>query len=199
MEHSHSRQYEARKIRRPGNRKSKLVDNFNIFIYVLIRHPGLLLTGLFTILIGITALALYSLGDVGSKDKVEPPEIPAVVAKPMTRPSENNNPTPLWMIAAIALSCASGCLMILRLVNHQVSTADKPITSPRAKSRTLNSSPIVAPLEPRLRKSDTPETVIPSEDMHPLDKRQEILAELMDIRQKNSWSAILLSKSQPGS
>lgn len=200
MEHSQSRQYERRPIRRVTNKRSGLVRSWKIFIYGLMGHPGLLFTGLFAILTGIAALAWYTLVDVGSKEQVERPEIPAVVAKPMTRSSQKNNPTPLWMVGAIALSCASGCLIILRLVNSRVVTVYKPTTSPTREVRNLNSSPmVVVPLPPTLQESDSLETVLASEDMQPLDKRQKILAQLMDIRQKNSWSAILLSKSHPGS
>ena len=204
MEHSQSRQYERRPIRRVTKKRSGLVRSWKILIYGLMGHPGLLFTGLLAILIGIASLAWYTLVNVGSKEQVERPEILAVVAKPMTRSSQKNNPTPLWIVGAIALSCASGCLIILRLVNGEVLTVYKPtykpITSPTREVRNLNSSPmVVVPLAPAPQESDSLETVLPSEDMQPLDKRQKILAQLMDIRQKNSWSAILLSKSHPGS
>lgn len=204
MEHSQSRQYERRPVRRVTKKTSGLVRSWKIFIYGLMGHPGLLFTGLLAILIGIASLAWYTLVNVGSKEQVERSEILAVVAKPMTSSSQKNNPTRLWIVGAIALSCATGCLIILRLVNGQVLTfykpTYKPITSPTREVRNLNSSPIVVvPLAPAPQESDSLETVLPSEDMQALDKRQKILAQLMDIRHNNSWSAILLSKSHPGS
>ncbi|TVP59533.1 MAG: hypothetical protein EA343_19705 [Nodularia sp. (in: Bacteria)] len=211
MQHTQSVQDEPNRVRRQTKRKSRLIRSPNILIYLLTRHPGLLLIGLLTMLIGTAALALYSLGYVSSADKVEIEEIPAVVAKPITISSENRNPTPFWMVVAIALSCASGCFIIVRLANRpnqrqQVrkpikrDCASRPLTSkhrPKPEPTTLKSQPVFVPLQPlkpmtsRRAKSQSPVTVLSSEHRHPLDKSQETLADLMDIRKQNSLSTIL--------
>lgn len=175
MEHTQSAQDEPNQVRRRSQSKSGLIGKSNLLIYLLTRHPGLLLIGLLTMLIGTAALALYSLGYAGSTDNVElVEEIPAVVAKPII-PSENSNPTPLWLIAAIAFSCASGCFIIVRLVNgsNQSPQVRKPIKrdtgvrvasqrersygaansltpnhSPEWKPTTLKSPPVFVPLQP---------------------------------------------------
>ncbi|MDB9375111.1 hypothetical protein [Nodularia sphaerocarpa] len=164
-------------------------------------------------LIGTASLALYSLGYAGSADNVEPEEIPAVVEKPITTSSEHSNPTPLWLVVAIALCCASGCWIILRLVNEtqqdqQVrkpvkgdrTSRPRPLTPnyrPRWEPTTLKNPPVFIPVPsrqhimPRRAKSPTLVTILPSQHRHLLDKRQETLAEFMDLRKQNSLSTIL--------
>ncbi len=215
MEHTHSLQDEPNPVRRQTKSQSGLIGSSKIFIYLLIRHPGLLLTGLLTMLIGTAALALYSLGYAGNADHVEiVEEIPAVVAKPIVTSSEHSNPTPLWLIAAIALSCASGCFMIVRLVNgpnkspqvrkpikrdgsSRASRPLKPSHSPEWEPKTVKNAPVFVPLRPlkpmlpMRTKSQSQVTVVPSEHRHPLDKSKETLADLMDIRKQASLSTIL--------
>ncbi len=194
------------------NTKSRLTNSSsNIVIYLVTHHPWLLLTGLLTMFIGSTALALYSLGHVGGAEQIEPEEISAVVERPIKTPSQSN-PTPLWMVAAIALSCGSGCFIVLRLLNRP--------TQPRRKSRkrinrypepltpkphqnwepkTLSTPPVFVPTQPlkpivSMPKTKPLVTVLPPEHRHPLDKKsKESLADLMDIRKQNSLSAILRS------
>ncbi|MBE9198804.1 MULTISPECIES: hypothetical protein [unclassified Nodularia (in: cyanobacteria)] len=212
MEHIQSVQVKPKPVRRQIKNKSGLVGSSNIFLYVLTRHPGLLFAGLFTMLLGTAALALYSLGYAGSADNVELEEIPAVVAQPITTTSEKSNPTPLWLVLAIALSCASGCFIVFRLVNgpHQGQQVRKlikvrtsrprPLTPdyrPRSEPTTLKSPPVFVPvlprkpMMPRRGKSQSLVTILPSQHRHPLDKRKETLAEFMDIRKQNSLSTIL--------
>ncbi|MBW4555306.1 MAG: hypothetical protein KME59_05095 [Trichormus sp. ATA11-4-KO1] len=211
MEHSQSVQYEPTQVTELTNDKSGVMGSSNIFIYLLTHHPGLLLAGLLTMLLGSAALALYSLGYAGSGDNAELEEIPAVVEKPITTSSENSNATPLWMVAAIALSCASGCFIIVRLLNHpnQRQKVRKPIKRDRQpiplkpssrekwEPMTLKSPPVFVPMQPlkpinQMRaKSRTLVTVLPPDHRHPLDQRKESLADLMDIRKQSSLSAIL--------
>ncbi|WGV23174.1 hypothetical protein [Halotia branconii] len=162
--------------------------------------------------IGSTALALYSLGHVGGAEQIEPEEIPAVVERPIKTPSQSN-PTPLWMVAAIALSCGSGCFILLRLLNRptqprrksqkRINRYPEPLT-PRPhrnwEPKTLSTLPVFVPTQPLKPTVSMPAktkplvTVLPPEHRHPLDKKsKESLADLMDIRKQNSLSAILRS------
>ncbi|MFN6571024.1 hypothetical protein [Dendronalium sp. ChiSLP03b] len=193
------------------NNKSGLIGGSNIFIYLLTQHPLLLLTGLLTMLLGSAALALYSLGYAGNAEQVEPEEIPAVVENPIKTPSETSNPTPLWMVIAIALSCGSGCLVILRLLNrptqrqkvrkhiNRYPTRVTPSRPQRLEPQTLKNPPVFVPLQPlkpfvsMQAKTKPLVTVLPPEHRHPLDKSKESLADLMDIRKQNSLSSILRS------
>ena len=191
------------------NSKSQPTSSSNAFIYLLIRHPGLLLTGLLTMLLGTAALALYNLSHVGYGEQAEPEQIPAIVEEPIKTPSETSNPTPLWMVVAIALSCGSGCLVILRLLNrpNERPKVQKPIkrypaslTPSHLKTwepHHFKIPPVFAPSQPlqpivSMQAATKPlVTVLPTDQKHPLDKSKESLADLMDIRKQNSLSAIL--------
>jgi hypothetical protein len=211
MEQSQSVQQTLTKVPELDNSETGLLGSSNMFIYMLTRHPLLLLAGLLTMLLGSAALALYSLGYAGNADTAELEEIPAVVETPITTPSENSNPTPLWMVFAIALSCGSGCFIIVRLLNRpkQPQKVRKPIkrqrqpiplnqsSRPQWEPIALKHPPVFVPRQPlkpihsmRL-KPRTLVTVLPAEHIHPLDQRKESLAELMDIRKQNSLSKIL--------
>ncbi|MEH1835069.1 MAG: hypothetical protein V7L29_24180 [Nostoc sp.] len=178
-------------------------------IYLVARHPWLLLTGFLAMFVGGGAFALYSLGNAGPVAQEEPEKIPVIVEEPINAPSENSNPTPLWMVAAIVLSCSSGCLLIFRMLNRT--------TQPQKVQKQINRHQARLPqnhyqrLEPRLPKNQpifVPQrqlmpimqikaktkhlvTVLPAEHKHHLDTPTEPLADLMDLRKDSSLSAIL--------
>ncbi|MBG1271823.1 hypothetical protein F8S12_38365 [Nostoc sp. WHI] len=158
------------------------------------------------------AFALYSLGNAGQVTQEEAEKIPVIVEEPINMASENGNPTPLWMVAAIVLSCGSGCLIIFRMLNrprqpqkvqkhinrHQARLAQSHYT--RLEPRLPNNQPIFVPqpqqpqLMPMMQmppKTKHLVTVLPSEHKHHLDTRTESLADLMDLRKDSSLSAIL--------
>lgn len=191
------------------NRKSRLRKSSNVLIYLVAHHPWLLLTGFLAMFISGGAFALYSLGNAGQVTQEEPEKIPVIVEEPINMPSENGNPTPLWMVAAIVLSCGSGCLIIFRMLNrprqpqkvqkhinrHQARLAQSHYT--RLEPRLPNNQPIFVPqpqLMPMMQmppKTKHLVTVLPSEHKHHLDTRTESLADLMDLRKDSSLSAIL--------
>ncbi len=213
MEKSQSVQYEPT---RPigdtpelTNRKSRLRKSSNVLIYLVAHHPWLLLTGFLAMFIGGGAFALYSLGNAGQVTQEEPEKIPVIVEQPINAPSENSNPTPLWMLAAIVLSCGSGCLIIFRMLNrptqpqkvqkyinrHQARLAQSHYT--RLEPRLPKNQPIFVPqpqLTPMMQmppKTKHLVTVLPAEHKHHLDTRTESLADLLDLRKDSSLSAIL--------
>ena len=112
MEKSQSVQRGPTQLRRATpeltNRKSRLKQSSNVLIYLVAHHPWLLLTGCLAMFLGGGAFALYSLGNAGQVTQEEPEKIPVIVEEPINAPSENSNPTPLWMLAAIVLSCGCG-------------------------------------------------------------------------------------------
>jgi hypothetical protein len=213
MEKSQSVQREPTQLRRATpeltNRKSRLKRSSNVLIYLVAHHPWLLLTGCLAMFIGGGAFALYSLGNAGQVTQEEPEKIPVIVEEPINAPSENSNPTPLWMVAAIALSCGSGCLLIFRMLNrtkqpqkvqklvnrHQARLAQNH--SQRLEPRLPKNQPVFLPqsqLMPIIQvrpKAKHLVTVLPAEHKHHLDTRTESLADLMDLRKDSSLSAIL--------
>ena len=213
MEKSQSVQREPTQLRRATpeltNRKSRLKKSSNVLIYLVAHHPWLLLTGCLAMFLGGGVFALYSLGNAGRVTQEESEKIPVIVEEPINAPSENSNPTPLWMVAAIVLSCGSGCLLIFRMLNRtkQPQKVQKQINRHQARLAQSN----YQRLEPRLPKNQpvfVPQqqlmpimqmplktkqlvTVLPAEHKHHLDTRTESLADLMDLRKDSSLSAIL--------
>ncbi|WP_341527981.1 hypothetical protein WKK05_01075 [Nostoc sp. UHCC 0302] len=216
MEKSQSVQYEQTQLigatPELTNSKSKAIASSKILINLVAHHPWLLLTGLFAMCLGGATFALYSLSHVGRVAQVESEKIPAVVEEPIKTPSENINPTPLWMIAAIALSCGSGCLIIYRILNRpkplqkvqkqinrrQARLAENRYQSPRLEPRLPQNQPVFVPQQqlmtsvmPISPKTKHLVTVLPPEHRHHLDTQKESLADLLDIRKQSSLSTIL--------
>ncbi|HEY9802334.1 MAG TPA: hypothetical protein V6D25_18380 [Leptolyngbyaceae cyanobacterium] len=190
--------------------KSVAISSYKIFIYLLTRHPLLLLAGVFTTLMGTAGMALYSIAHVGDVEPLESEPVPAVVEQPITTiTSENSNPLPLWMIVAIALSCASGSLVIFRLLNpppqrpqvqkRQAIFYQAPSTSTRARKQppVIKTQPIPAPRQtsrPTRRNQATKKpiiTVMQSEQRNPFEDGKESLVDLLDWRKHNSLTSIL--------
>ncbi|MHC5725047.1 MAG: hypothetical protein ACYTXY_13095 [Nostoc sp.] len=191
------------------NRKSRLRKSSNVLIYLVAHHPWLLLTGFLAMFMGGGVFALYSLGNAGPVAQEEPEKIPVIVEEPINAGSESSNPTPLWMVAAIALSCGSGCLLIFRMLKwmkqpqkvqkqinrHQVRLAQSNYQ--KLEPRLPKNQPIFVPqqqLMPLMQmqpKTKHLVTVLPAEHKHHLDTPKEPLAELMDLRKDSSLSALL--------
>lgn len=213
MEKSQSVQRERTQLRGATpeltNRKSRFKQSSNVLIYLVAHHPWLLLTGCLAMFLGGGAFALYSLGNAGQVTQEEPEKIPVIVEEPINAPSENSNPTPLWMLAAIVLSCGSGCLLIFRMLNrtkqpqkvqklvnrHQARLAQNHYQ--RLEPRLPKNQPVFVPqaqLMPMMPMRPKPKqlvTVLPAEHKHHLDTRTDSLADLMDLRKDSSLSAIL--------
>ncbi|MEH1927740.1 MAG: hypothetical protein V7K14_01565 [Nostoc sp.] len=191
------------------NRKSRLRKSSNVLIYLVAHHPWLLLTGFLAMFMGGGVFALYSLGNAGPVAQEEPEKIPVIVEEPINAASESSNPTPLWMVAAIALSCGSGCLLIFRMLKwmkqpqkvqkqinrHQVRLAQSNYQ--KLEPRLPKNQPIFVPqqqLMPLMQmqpKTKHLVTVLPAEHKHHLDTPKEPLADLMDLRKDSSLSALL--------
>ncbi len=213
MEKSQSVQREPTQLRRATpeltNKKSRVKQSSNVLIYLVAHHPWLLLTGCLAMFVGGGAFALYSLGNAGQVTQEEPEKIPVIVEEPINVPDLNSNPTPLWMVAAIVLSCGSGCLLIFRMLNrtkqpqkvqklvnrHQARLAQS--NSQRLQPRLPKKQPIFVPQQQLMPIMQMPlktkqlVTVLPAEHKHHLDTRTESLADLMDLRKDSSLSAIL--------
>jgi hypothetical protein len=191
------------------NRKSRLKKSSNVLIYLVTYHPWLLLTGFLAMFVGGGTFALYSLGNAGPIPREEPEKIPVIIEEPINPPSENGNPTPLWMVAAIVLGCGSGSLLIFRMLNRtkQPPKVQKQVNRHQARlpqnhyqrlePRLPKNQPIFVP-QPQLMpvmqmqpKTKHLVTVLPTEHKHHLDNRTEPLADLMDLRKNSSLSAIL--------
>ncbi|BAY22395.1 hypothetical protein NIES2100_21580 [Calothrix sp. NIES-2100] len=195
------------------NSKSKAISSSNVLIHLFARHPWLLLIGLSGIFFASAVLALYNLGSVGNVQQPEEPDknqdVATVAEAVINTPSASNNPTPLWMVAAIALSCASGCLIILRILNRPAkgqkahkqvkryptrsvaSQAHKVESQPVKNHQVFVPSPSLMPLASMQSRTKPLMTVLPPEHSYRVEKSKESLADLMDLRKQSSLSAIL--------
>lgn len=213
MENSQSVQQEQSQAKtltpESGKSNSRQTGGGNFVIHLLAYNPWLLLTGLLGFFLSSGAIALYSLGYVGRVEQDEPETIEAEVVQPINTPSETTNPTPLWMVAAIALSCASGCLVILRVlnrpgqlqkVNKQINRYQPPLperSHQRFERRPKKNLPVFVPPPARTPVAAMPAktkslvTILPPEQSLSLDQNKESLANLLDIRKQTPLSTIL--------
>jgi hypothetical protein len=174
---------------------------------LIIYCPWLLVVVLFALFIGGSMASLYSLShveDVEPKQTSSEAELVEVV-NPITAPTENTNPLPLWMVGAIAFSCASGCVVILRCLNRpvQIQTTHKHVNRYQARlaqrrqrdveSHISKNTLLIVP--PPQAKAPTPApkviqknkqmvTILPSMQNQAVVQK-ESLAESMDIRKQN--------------
>jgi hypothetical protein len=215
MENNQSIKHELNQVKRPKavlkSGKSVVISSYKIFIYLLTRHPLLLLAGVFTTLMGTASLSLYSLIHVSDVEQLEAEPVPAVVEQPIiTTNAENSDPLPMWMVVAIALSCASGCLVIFRLLNpptqrpqvqkRQAISHLVPSTPPRAARK---QQPVIKPHPISARRTTRPPmtpiqaikkpimTVMSAEPRNPFEESKESLVDLLDWRKHNSLTSIL--------
>jgi hypothetical protein len=214
MENNQSIKHELNQVKRPKavlkSSKSVAINGYKIFIYLLTRHPLLLLAGVFTTLMGTASMSLYSLVHVGDVEQLEAEPVPAVVEQPIvTTNVENSNPLPMWMVVAITLSCASGCLVIFRLLNqptqppkvqkqqvsHQVSSTPHRTAKPKpqvVKPRPISvRKPTRSPMTPIEAIKKPIVSVMSSEPRNPFEDSKESLVDLLDWRKHNSLTSIL--------
>ncbi len=197
---------------------AKLKHNspWSFFIRLIAYHPWLLIVALLAAFASSAALALYSLGFVGRVEQSQLTEqIEVEVVEPSNPPAESTNPLPLWMVIAIALSCAGGCLFIFRWLNraavpqknqkrnrYQARQAKRNQPPPPQRSaftepRAIKNPPVFVPPQPRMpipatsRRPKTVVTILPPAPTKPLRTRKETLADSLDLRKQSSLSSIL--------
>ncbi|MEO1373432.1 MAG: hypothetical protein AAFW70_03715 [Cyanobacteria bacterium J06635_10] len=224
MENTQTVQQESSKVKESvpiseNSESTNRVNSFkNVAIYLFINYPWLFLTGLLLMFLGGGALSIYSLGYVGESIKRKDSETLQAEVIPPKSPAQteesNENPIPLWMVAAIALSCASGCLIILRFINrpklkqkikkrivnrneirlaqrhHQAMEARLPKKTPVNVQRSRKTRIMAVP--PQKAKPKPVVTVLPPEQsFKPKQKNQDSLADVLDIRKQTSLSSML--------
>ena len=133
---------------------------------------------------------------------------------PQTESSQNNSALLLWLFLTIAVGCASGSWLISKHLLHlhrQYQFSKPPKLKRRSPSKIRRETAIVRPRQalqqpPQRQVTVTvtqpipvmPKpmvTVVPAEEIHPLDRDKNNLAEMMDIRKRHSLSSVM-RKSQ---
>lgn len=197
---------------------SKINRFRNVAIYLFMHYPWLFLAGALLMFLGGGALSIYSLGHVDESIKRKDSETLQAEVIPPQAPAgneESKNPIPLWMVAAIALSCASGCLVILKVLNRprkkqkvkrQVVNRDEirlaqrrfqamEARLPKRKAPVRPPGPRRTPIMAMPPKKPLPKPVVtvlpPEHNFKPNQQNQDSLADIMDIRKQTSLSSML--------
>ncbi|WP_414623212.1 hypothetical protein [Calothrix sp. CCY 0018] len=197
---------------------SKINRFRNVAIYLFMHYPWLFLAGLLLMFLGGGALSIYSLGYVDESIKRKDSETLQTEVIPPQAPAgneESKNSIPLWMVAAIALSCASGCLVILKVLNRprkkqkvkrQVVNRDEirlaqrrfqamEARLPKRKAPPRPPGPRRTPIMAMPPKKPLPKPVVtvlpPEHNFKPNQQNQDSLADIMDIRKQTSLSSML--------
>ena len=230
MENNQSVQQESSEVKESApiadssEPKSKKYSFKNVVIYLFMHYPWLFLAGLLLMFLGGGALSIYSLSYVDDKIKSKDLDLPqpeAVPKAPVESADAKSNPIPLWMVATIALSCASGCIVILKVLNRpkqkkkvkrQVVNRDeirlaqrryqamearlpkrKPVrTSQSRRTPIMAMPPQKARPKPAVTVLPPVVTVLPPEhNSKPNQKNKDSLADIMDIRKQTSLSSML--------
>lgn len=80
-------------------------------------YPWLLLVGLLAIAVGVGIFSYYQLIAVDYVPQIQPEiTVKTTTDQPKTKSPDVSNNTQIWLILAIALSCASGCFVIFRVI-----------------------------------------------------------------------------------
>ncbi|AFY57011.1 hypothetical protein Riv7116_4592 [Rivularia sp. PCC 7116] len=226
MENTQSVQQESSEVKESApisdnnEPESKVNRVKNVAVYLFVHYPWLFLAGLLLMFLGGGAISIYSLGyvDESIKRKGSETTLQAEVIPPKAPVAENSNqnPIPLWMVAAIAFSCASGCLVILRVLNrpkqkqkvkkqvvnrHEIRLAQRRYQviearlpkrkTPARASNGARRTPIMA-MPPQKPKPKPVVTVLPPEhNFEPNQKGKDSLADMMDIRKQTPLSSML--------
>lgn len=199
MENSQSiqQQSDLKKTSQPGQ-----IKKGNVLIHLLTNYPWLLVSGLLAVFIAVAGGALYSLLDVGHTDKQKPDADVEVLQSSANDHSEAYTPIPLWMVGVIGIGCASGCIIILRLLNrpkqkqkiqrhikrHQTRLIENQGQKPEPR---LHQKPSTFVTSVPKTKTKSFTTILPPEKISSLKKNQQSLAEMMDIRKENPLPSIL--------
>lgn len=212
MENSQSVQQQLSQSKAPIPESGKKVPgrtgSKNPLINLLVHHTWLFPAGLLLIFLGSSAAALYSLGYVGRVQPEEAEIAEAEIIKPIKAPSNPINPTPLWMVAAIALSCGSGTLILFLLLNrpaqrqearNHINRHQKRLAKRRSElePRPNKSVPAFVPSKPKTPVVAMPVqtkpvvTVLPPEQNVSPNQGKESLANMLDMRKHTPLSTII--------
>jgi len=146
------------------------------------------------------------------------PEVPQSKPKPEVPQSKPQEELPLLLLAAIALGWAGGSLMVTQALRYapqgcQPSRRSKPVVTVRKKRPHSSTSPSTVSQKAQPNASKFPlqsvdnqlptthnkrgqVTVLPREVRHPLDGKEESLAELLDLRKHHSLDSLLRTLSR---
>lgn len=179
---------------------------------------------LFVLLGSMSAVRLVSPGPMEQEASKSTPALTTVLESKPKQPapttvleSKPKQHMPLALFGTVAIGCAVGSLFITQALryssqNHQPSRILKTAATTSRKKRRqpsqkghpvpstqqpISSALTYQPVNNRLattNKQPTQITVLPPEESHPLDKGNESLAEMMDLRKRKSLTSLMRGK-----
>ncbi len=204
MENTQNVQNQSSQVQTPKaeqkTAKSKLISSGNILIHTFVKYHWLFLIGFLGVFIGGATISLYSLTHVELLTSEQADRVTVELEESIKPKRQEINPVPLWMVAAIAFSCASGCLLLCRWLSGPVKPKQykrsrvrdrKPAAKPHESIAQNNSS-----IKKKKRKFvRSPQTEIPQSN--PYRNRATQIPPMKRVpTQKKPIAAILPSQSK---
>ena len=179
---------------------------------LLNKHPFVFWSGLWLVIVLLGSAATIGLLSPGPTEKERPKPTPAPVTVEVSKPKEDLS---LSLFAAIATGCAVGSLLFVYILKRgsaqsrypsrrlkSVSTVTKKRRRPPKKDRSVSMTPQPpVAMQPSFQTLDTRQpsptarltqvTVLPPEESHPLDRGDESLADLLDLRRHKSLASLM--------
>lgn len=185
----------------PSDHSPEQPDNSHPLRQLIQKHPFMLWGGLWMSLIFVGSFAALGLLTPGPVEQDTPKPTPAPAAVQVSTPRED---LPLSLFGAIAIGCASGSFLFIYILknsarSHQASrrlNSPATITKKRRqvkKRRVAITQPVattaIRPLAPEQNRSQI--TVLSPEESHPLDRGDDSLADLLDLRKRQSLDSLM--------
>lgn len=176
------------------------------FKELISKHPFALWTGLWMTLIVVGGFAALGLLNPGPIKQETPKPTPAPAAVQVSTPKED---LPLSLFSAIAIGCAAGSFLFVYVLknsarSHQssrrlstASTDSKKRRRSATRRRVSRTTQPVATIEvrPPLRDEKLSQvTVLSPDESHPLDRGNDSLADLLDMRKHQSLASLMRGK-----
>ncbi|MEM7726929.1 MAG: hypothetical protein AAF208_11250 [Cyanobacteria bacterium P01_A01_bin.45] len=200
--------------------KAQLIATRNLMVHLLLNYPWLFVILLFGVFVSSAAVSAYSLAFVPDVQRPKSTTIQVEIRQPKTTSAmieTVDNPIPLWMVIAIAVSCASGCIILLRFLNrpskakrhqrHILRNQQARRTaqnSSKSEQKYLNRKSTVIVSQPNIYSQipvvRVPTNLQPAPKVVPLQTiplapvRKESLADMLDVRKKGSLSTSTVSR-----
>jgi hypothetical protein len=185
-------------------------------------HPFVFCGGLWVVLVfvgGVASIGLFSAGPMepeASKPTPTQETIQQPKAQPKVQPKAQQEHVPLSLFGSVVLGCAAGSLLVTQVLRYTTQQRQpvkrlKPSATARKKRRRPSKGRRSTPRKPQQMVSEptfqaqdhrqptndnphTQVTVLSPEESHPLDWGDENLAEMMDLRKRQSLASLIRTK-----
>jgi hypothetical protein len=188
----------------PSDHSPEQPDNSHPLRQLIQKHPFMLWGGLWISFIAAGSFAALGLFNPGPVELSTPKPTPAPAAVQVSAPRED---LPLSLFGAIAIGCASGSFLFIYILKNSARShqASRRLNSPATitkKRRQVKKRPVaitqpvatttstaLRPLASEQKRSQI--TVLSPEESHPLDRGDDSLADLLDLRKRQSLDSLM--------